>query len=69
MPRQKPSAPQRLGQDERQRQNWRMGEAAEAEERRPLIVFDDDDDSYNSEEDLVCFKLLIFHWNLLGSLE
>jgi len=57
MPRQKTVAPQRLADDERQRQNWRMGEVAERVER-PLIAFDDDDDSYNSEEDLVRKKLL-----------
>jgi hypothetical protein len=54
MPRQKTVAPQRLADDERQRQNWRMGEEERVE--RPLIAFDDDD-SYNSEEDSVRKKL------------
>jgi len=60
MPRQKPNAPQRLGDEERQAQNWRMGEPQpEPETRRgipPLLTLDDDDDSYNSEEDLVIFE-------------
>ena len=59
MPRQKPNAPQRLGDEERQAQNWRMGEPQPEPESRgipPLLTLDDDDDSYNSEEDLViCF--------------
>lgn len=60
MPRQKPNAPQRLGDEERQAQNWRMGEPQpEPEAQRgipPLLTLDDDDDSYNSEEDLVIFE-------------
>ena len=57
MPRQKPNAPQRLGDDQRQAQNWRMGEPSQPQQAQiragSSFQIDDDDDSYVSEEDLV----------------
>jgi hypothetical protein len=58
MPRQKTNAPQRLGNEQRQAQNWRMGEPSEAERTAPLFLLDEDDGSYVSEEDLVPLNIL-----------
>merc|ERR1711971_1540916 len=51
MPRKKASAPQRLDEDERQNQNWDMGEGGSGNQEEVIDLINDDFDNYDSDED------------------
>merc|ERR1712051_1075563 len=51
MPRKKASAPQRLDEDERQNQNWNMGEGGSGNQEEVIDLINDDFENYDSDED------------------
>ena len=52
MPRKKASAPQRLDEDERQNQNWNMGEGGSGNQEEVIDLINDDFENYDSDEDV-----------------